>query len=68
MPYVGTGETLAHLMRLNGVGCYQGQDHLYYLERGIGEVSRKAIDDALARGLILPKWADSPQLEYWRAT
>lgn len=67
MPYFGTGEILAHQMRTEGVGCYQGQDSLYYLERGYGEVSRKAIDDALAKGLIGPRWDDAPHLEYWKA-
>jgi hypothetical protein len=67
MPYFWTGELLTHQMRAEGVGCYQGQDGLYYLERGYGEVSRKAIDYALAKGLIGPHWDDAPHLEYWKA-
>jgi hypothetical protein len=55
-------------MQSHGVGCYQGQDHLYYLERGIGEVARTAIDDALAKGLIVPRWDDAAHLEYWKVS
>lgn len=66
MPYVEDGEDLAARMR-QGVGCYQGRDRLYYLERGGGEVARMAIDDALSKGLIVPRWDEAPHLEYWRA-
>lgn len=68
LPYVGAGEHLYRIMLRDGVGCYQGQDRLYYLERGLGEVSRAAIDEALAAGLIGPRWDDAPHLEYWKAS
>lgn len=61
-----TAEQLLGPMRA-GLDCYQGQDRNYYLTRGGGRVSRTAINDALAKGLIVPKWDDAPHLEYWRA-
>ena len=67
LPYINSGHELAHTMRDRGVGCYQGQDSQYYLERGFGEVKRAAIDEALKAKLIAPKWDDAPHLQYWRA-
>jgi len=58
---------LVHRMKENNVGCYMGQDRNYYLERGLGQVDRNAIDQALAVGAIKPRWDDAPQLEYWKA-
>ena len=66
-PTVGSGGDLANRMRSGGTACYQGRDGLYYLERGGGQVSRAAIDDALKKKLIVPRWDDAPDLQYWRA-
>lgn len=69
-PTSDDGETLAVRMREPGVDCYQGSDGLYYLTRtrNCAPVSRAAIDDALAKGLIVPKWPDAPPaVQYWRA-
>lgn len=60
------GEELARRMSAGNLGCYQGQDGNYYLERGAGEVNRYAIDDAIGKGLIVPRWDDAPHLAYWR--
>lgn len=67
MPSITSGETLAGRMRELNIGLYQGQDHQYYLERGYGQIQRATIDDALSRGLIVPRWEDAPHLEYWKA-
>lgn len=60
-----TGEELAARMA-GGLDCYEAADGGYFLTQGGGKVSRAAIDDALAKGLIVPKWDDSPHLAYWR--
>ena len=67
LPYETSGHELARRMRAQGIGCYQGQDGQYYLERGYGEVSRSAIDEAIQAGLIGPRWDDAPHLQYWKA-
>lgn len=66
MPEHMDADDLARRMR-SGLDCYRGQDGHYYLTRGGGRVPYQAIDDALAHGLIVPKWDDAPDLEYWRA-
>lgn len=65
-PIPESGESLRARMSM-GRDCYQGRDGHYYLTRGGGEVSRAAINDALSKGLICPKWDDASHLEYWRA-
>jgi hypothetical protein len=69
MPHAQTGDDLVRQMRNahhSGANCYRGRDGNYYIEYNGGSVSREAIDDALERGLIVPRWADKPNYQYWR--
>ena len=45
---------------------YAAADGGYYIEYGGGKTTRAEIDAALKAGLIVPKWPDKPELEYWR--
>lgn len=67
MPYINDGRALYERMRAGNLDCYLGASGGYYLTHAGIEVSRAAVDNALALGLIQPKWDDHPHLEFWSA-
>jgi len=69
VPKAQTGEELVERMKAAHVpsaNCYQAEDGSYFIEYAGGRVSRRLIDDALQKGLIVPAFADRPDLPYWK--
>ena len=62
-----TGTALARAMRDGNHDCYLGQNGGYHLSQGAGHTTRTAIDEAVTAGLIIPKWNERPDLEYWKS-
>lgn len=58
------GEQLVAAMRAGNAEVYLAKRGGYYLSRGLGQVTRAAIDQALSAGLITEKYPGRG-LEYW---